>query len=184
VSCQYRRPPPAVRQGSPRSGGRDGTRNSLSRRPRPLYLLALAPRQNHPTESTRESLAILPPKSNRKPRPCNKSLRLAEIWRDWPQPAKAGSDTTKKAGDGHLSGFGWCGREDSNFHGLPHSDLNAARLPIPPRPRRRAGCSKSTAGLQGKWTPPDAIGQKPSGARSWPCRGPAGGSPAGSCRRG
>ena len=29
---------------------------------------------------------------------------------------------------------GWCGREDSNFHGLPHSDLNAARLPIPPRP--------------------------------------------------
>ena len=30
----------------------------------------------------------------------------------------------------------WCGREDSNFHGLPHSDLNAARLPIPPRPRR------------------------------------------------
>jgi hypothetical protein len=30
--------------------------------------------------------------------------------------------------------FEWCGREDSNFHGLPHSDLNAARLPIPPRP--------------------------------------------------
>jgi hypothetical protein len=29
----------------------------------------------------------------------------------------------------------WCGREDSNFHGLPHSDLNAARLPIPPRPQ-------------------------------------------------
>src|SRR5258707_14606870 len=29
---------------------------------------------------------------------------------------------------------GWCGREDSNFHGLPHSDLNAARLPVPPRP--------------------------------------------------
>ena len=24
----------------------------------------------------------------------------------------------------------WCGREDSNFHGLPHSDLNAARLPF------------------------------------------------------
>ena len=40
----------------------------------------------------------------------------------------------------------WCGREDSNFHGLPHSDLNAARLPIPPRPHRgrvdlrRRGC--------------------------------------------
>ena len=31
--------------------------------------------------------------------------------------------------------FSWCGREDSNFHGLPHSDLNAARLPIPPRPQ-------------------------------------------------
>ena len=29
----------------------------------------------------------------------------------------------------------WCGREDSNFHGLlTHSDLNAARLPIPPQP--------------------------------------------------
>ena len=44
----------------------------------------------------------------------------------------------------------WCGREDSNFHGLPHSDLNAARLPIPPRPHvvgagtdRLAACSKS-----------------------------------------
>jgi hypothetical protein len=34
------------------------------------------------------------------------------------------------------AGFFWCGREDSNFHGLPHSDLNAARLPIPPRPHR------------------------------------------------
>ena len=32
----------------------------------------------------------------------------------------------------------WCGREDSNFHGLlTHSDLNAARLPIPPRPHAR-----------------------------------------------
>ena len=29
----------------------------------------------------------------------------------------------------------WCGREDSNFHGIiSHSDLNAARLPVPPRP--------------------------------------------------
>jgi hypothetical protein len=44
----------------------------------------------------------------------------------------------------------WCGREDSNFHELPHSDLNAARLPIPPRPHapkgrlviRLAPCSK------------------------------------------
>ncbi len=33
-----------------------------------------------------------------------------------------------------MTGCFWCGREDSNFHGLPHSDLNAARLPIPPRP--------------------------------------------------
>ena len=24
----------------------------------------------------------------------------------------------------------WCGREDSNFHALRHSDLNAARLPF------------------------------------------------------
>ncbi len=27
-----------------------------------------------------------------------------------------------------------CGREDSNLHGLPHWNLNPARLPIPPRP--------------------------------------------------
>ena len=31
-------------------------------------------------------------------------------------------------------GVNWCGREDSNLHGLLHSDLNAARLPVPPRP--------------------------------------------------
>lgn len=51
----------------------------------------------------------------------------------------------------------WCGREDSNFHGLPHSDLNAARLPIPPRPHRGrcrtvsggAACSKRILGTQG-----------------------------------
>ena len=29
----------------------------------------------------------------------------------------------------------WCGRRDSNSHGSHHSDLNAARLPISPRPR-------------------------------------------------
>jgi hypothetical protein len=40
----------------------------------------------------------------------------------------------------------WCGREDSNFHGLPHSDLNAARLPIPPRPHR-GRCRTAPAGL-------------------------------------
>ena len=28
----------------------------------------------------------------------------------------------------------WCDRKESNFHGFLHSDLNAARLPIPPRP--------------------------------------------------
>ena len=50
----------------------------------------------------------------------------------------------------------WCGREDSNFHGLPHSDLNAARLPIPPRPHRGrcrtmsggAACSKRIPATQ------------------------------------
>ena len=28
----------------------------------------------------------------------------------------------------------WCGREDSNFHGLPRYHLKVVRLPIPPRP--------------------------------------------------
>ena len=27
----------------------------------------------------------------------------------------------------------WCSREDSNFHGLPHTVLSRTRLPIPPR---------------------------------------------------
>ena len=44
-----------------------------------------------------------------------------------------------------------------NFHGLPHSDLNAARLPIPPRPHvtkgagrnRQAAFSKSLPAKQG-----------------------------------
>ena len=26
----------------------------------------------------------------------------------------------------------WCPREDSNLHGLLHTDLNRARLPVPP----------------------------------------------------
>src|SRR5690606_7435961 len=63
----------------------------------------------------------------------------------------------------------WCGREDSNFHGLPHSDLNAARLPIPPRPHGawlRAGprwaCSKSTPARQA------AIAQIRAGLRAPP----------------
>src|SRR5690606_35004668 len=47
--------------------------------------------------------------------------------------------TTKKPPWGSFlfllpEGREWCGREDSNFHVLRHSDLNAARLPIPPRP--------------------------------------------------
>ncbi len=48
----------------------------------------------------------------------------------------------------------WCGREDSNFHGLPHSDLNAARLPVPPRPLESARpCSKSIWPTQAFATP-------------------------------
>ena len=65
----------------------------------------------------------------------------------------------------HVWEFRWCGREDSNFHGLPHSDLNAARLPIPPRPHvtketgrnRPAACSKSLPAKQalfGRWLQP------------------------------
>ena len=32
-----------------------------------------------------------------------------------------------------------CGRQDSNLHGLPHGNLNPARLPIPPRPHDDRG---------------------------------------------
>ena len=39
-----------------------------------------------------------------------------------------------------VGGSGWCGREDFELpRSFPHSDLNAARLPIPPRPHDRAG---------------------------------------------
>ena len=33
---------------------------------------------------------------------------------------------------------GWCGRRGSNPHDFRHGNLNPARLPIPPRPRREA----------------------------------------------
>src|ERR1700748_3346119 len=57
---------------------------------------------------------------------------------------------------------GWCGREDSNFHGLPHSDLNAARLPIPPRPPVvRRGVSKPDRLCEGRWAPRQPMGAKP-----------------------
>src|SRR5215475_6784228 len=44
----------------------------------------------------------------------------------------------------------WCGREDSNFHGLPHSDLNAARLPVPPRPH---ACNSAPPGIPNRPAP-------------------------------
>ena len=33
----------------------------------------------------------------------------------------------------HPISLRWCSREDSNLHGLPHTVLSRARLPIPPR---------------------------------------------------
>lgn len=30
----------------------------------------------------------------------------------------------------------WCGREDSNLHGLPHTVLSRTRLPVPPREQK------------------------------------------------
>ena len=35
-----------------------------------------------------------------------------------------------------ISGKGWCSREDSNLHGLPHTILSRMRLPVPPREQR------------------------------------------------
>ena len=46
-----------------------------------------------------------------------------------------------------LKTINWCGREDSNFHGFPHSDLNAARLPIPPRPHVVEACNLPAGGI-------------------------------------
>ncbi len=73
--------------------------------------------------------------------------RMIESCRPRPRRGEAWAATKKHSGASGLvheerpppqlreeSGRKWCGREDSNFHGLPHSDLNAARLPIPPRP--------------------------------------------------
>ena len=34
---------------------------------------------------------------------------------------------------------GWCGREDSNLHGVTRCHLKAVRLPIPPRPHGEMG---------------------------------------------
>ncbi len=71
---------------------------------------------------------------------------------------------------------GWCGREDSNLHGLPHSDLNAARLPVPPRPlelapSRPAGGHVANATLPHKGAgqarrSEDALQARPNALRS------------------
>src|SRR6185437_631314 len=53
-----------------------------------------------------------------------------------PQPAASPARQQEKR---------WCGREDSNFHALRHSDLNAARLPIPPRPHIMVGPRRGEA---------------------------------------
>lgn len=43
----------------------------------------------------------------------------------------------------------WCRREESNLHGVTHTDLNRARLPVPPR-RHRSGCRDYSA-RQGRY---------------------------------
>lgn len=72
-----------------------------------------------------------------------------------PKSHKAAPLSRRSLPEGQISISGetvWCGREDSNFHGLPHSDLNAARLPIPPRPH---------SGLPGQQSAGPAVGARP-----------------------
>src|SRR5690606_15814946 len=46
-----------------------------------------------------------------------------------------------------LSASSWCPRRDLNPHGLPHTALNRARLPVPP-PGRRSNYTGPLAGSQ------------------------------------
>ena len=100
------------------------------------------------------------PRSSRTGRLCLRAARR-RLRPPWLPPPFAGSGMTRRRAEGlsarpgqsqiagpkppigrrmsmplYLATGEWCGREDSNFHGLPHSDLNAARLPVPPRPRK------------------------------------------------
>jgi len=69
-----------------------------------------------------------------------KSCRTAPFW---PGNAPEGANLVR-------SKTVWCGREDSNFHGiLSHNDLNVARLPIPPRPLNRRGRRDRPRGRSG-----------------------------------
>src|SRR5690606_6332974 len=88
--------------------------------------------------------------------PCRKALRLATT-----------KSKTHRSGDYSSSlVWPWCGREDSNFHGLPHSDLNAARLPIPPRPHAvEAGTSRLAACSKSFWTKQGCAAQYSYGKR-------------------
>ena len=49
-----------------------------------------------------------------------------------PANRESGPGPRRRHGPG--SALLWCGRKDSNLHGVTHWNLNPARLPVPPRP--------------------------------------------------
>ena len=83
----------------------------------------------------------------------------------------------------------WCGRRESNPHDFRHRNLNPARLPIPPRPRR-APPQRGRLELRARSIPacPPRAREKTTVAAQVGARGPRGGAQGsergrGSCKR-
>ena len=95
---------------------------------------------------------------------CNKLMGHADACNIEDTPCRPGSRERRS-----ISGKSdWCGREDSNFHGLPHSDLNAARLPIPPRPHVRRPVGTGPRHVANRFRRNKGVAPHSSGASAGP----------------